>query len=119
MDTLNPGKAWRKRHDQHVARKIYSEELRRDAVQLYRTNPHAVVVGIAADLGVLDSTLPGWLREAGVPVHPRPGRSSPVAAVPTESPSEELTRLRARVSSSPWAIRSSRRCRTRKPALCR
>src|SRR3954454_2281562 len=57
---LNPGRAWRKREDQTVARKTYSEEFRRDAVELYRTTPGATVVGIAGDLGIMDGTLPAW-----------------------------------------------------------
>src|SRR3954447_17496168 len=68
MDTLNPGLAWRKREDQTVARKTYSEEFRGDAVELYRSTPGATVVGIAADLGIMDSTLSAWLKAAGVPV---------------------------------------------------
>ena len=97
MDTLNPGRAWRKREDQTVARKTYSEEFRRDAVELYRTTPGATVVGIAADLGIMDGTLSAWLKAAGVEVHRRPGgRSGPPPD--GETPERELARLRARVS---------------------
>ena len=97
MDTLNPGRAWRKREDQTVARKTYSEEFRRDAVELYRTTPGATVVGIAADLGIMDGTLSAWLKAAGVPLHPRPGgRSGPAPG--GETPEQELARLRTRVS---------------------
>ena len=96
MDTLNPGRAWRKREDQTVARKTYSEEFRRDAVELYRSTPGATVVGIAADLGIMDGTLSAWLRAAGVEVHRRPGgRSGPPPD--GETPEQELARLRARV----------------------
>ena len=97
MDTLNPGLAWRKREDQTVARKTYPEEFRRDAVELYRTTPGATVVGIAADLGIMDGTLSAWLKAAGVEVHRRPGgRSGPPPD--GETPEQELARLRARVS---------------------
>jgi transposase len=97
VDTLNPGLAWRKRDDQTVARKTYSEEFRRDAVELYRSTPGATVVGIAADLGIMDTTLSAWLKAAGVPLHSRPtgGRTGPPDG---ESPEQELVRLRARVS---------------------
>jgi transposase len=96
LDTLNPGSAWSKREDQTVARKTYSEEFRRDAVELYRTTPGATVVGIAADLGIMDSTLSAWLKAAGVEVHRRPGgRSGPPPD--GETPEQELARLRARV----------------------
>ena len=74
MDTLNSGSAGRKREDQTVARKTYSEEFRRDAVELYRSTPGATVVGIAGDLGVMDSTLSAWLKAAGVPLHSRISR---------------------------------------------
>jgi transposase len=97
LDTLNPGRAWRKREDQTVARKTYSEEFRRDAVELYRTTAGATVVGIAADLGIMDGTLSAWLKAAGVEVHRRPGgRSGPPPD--GETPEQELARLRARVS---------------------
>ena len=98
MDTLNPGSAWRKRDDQTVARKTYSEEFRRDAVELYRSTPGATVVGIAGDLGIMDTTLSAWLKTAGVPLHSRTsgGRTDPPPD--GETPDQELTRLRARVA---------------------
>ena len=81
-----------------MARKTYSEEFRRDAVELYRTTPGATVVGIAADLGIMDSTLSAWLRAAGVEVHRRPaGRSAPPGPG-GEPPEQELARLRSRVA---------------------
>jgi transposase len=97
VDTLNPGSARRKRDDQTVARKTYSEEFRRDAVELYRSTPGATVVGIAADLGIMDTTLSSWLKAAGVPLHSRTpgGRGGPADG---ESPDQELVRLRARVA---------------------
>jgi transposase len=98
VDTLNPGRAWRKREDQTVARKTYSEEFRRDAVELYRSTPGATVVGIAGDLGIMDSTLSAWLRAAGVPVHGRPQAPDDRSAQPGETADQELQRLRARVT---------------------
>ncbi len=81
-----------------MARKTYSDEFRRDAVELYRSTPTATVVGIAADLGIMDTTLSGWLKAAGVPLHSRTagGRSHPPPD--GESPDRELARLRARVA---------------------
>ncbi|WP_244522799.1 hypothetical protein [Geodermatophilus africanus] len=32
---------------------------------MYRSTPGATVVGIAGDLGIMDSTLSGWLKDAG------------------------------------------------------
>ena len=92
------GPAWRKREDQTVARKTYSEEFRRDAVELYRTTPGATVVGIASDLGIMDSTLSAWLKAAGVPLHPRAGGRTGSPPTGAETPDQELTRLRARVA---------------------
>jgi len=81
-----------------VARKTYSEEFRRDAVELYRTTPGATVVGIAADLGIMDGTLSAWLKAAGVEVHRRAGGAS--GPPPDgETPEQELARLRSRVAA--------------------
>lgn len=80
-----------------MARKTYSEKFRRDAVELYRSMPGATVVGIANDLGIMDSTLSAWLKSAGVAVRghgPRKDSSPPGEA---ESPAQEVSRLRARV----------------------
>jgi transposase len=98
LDTLNPGLAWRKREDQTVARKTYSEEFRRDAVELYRTTPGATVVGIAADLGIMDGTLSAWLKAAGVELHRRPGGRSGTPPPGGETAEQELARLRSRVA---------------------
>ena len=98
MDTLIPGSAWRKREDQTVARKTYSEEFRRAAVELYRSTPGATVVAIAGDLGIMDSTLSAWLKAAGVAVR-APGSRAPSGPPPGgETPAQELERLRSRVA---------------------
>lgn len=96
MDTLNPSLARRKREDLLMARKTYSAEFRRDAVELYRTTPTATVAGIAADLGIMDTTLSGWIKAAGVPIR---GQSRPRAVAPPagETAEQELARLRSRV----------------------
>jgi transposase len=55
------------------------------------------VVGIAGDLGIMDSTLSAWLKAAGVAVRgpSRRPEASPPGGV--ETPAAEVTRLRARV----------------------
>jgi len=58
VDTLKPGLAWRKREDLLMARKTYSAEFRRDAVELYRTTGSATVAKIAADLGIMEPSTP-------------------------------------------------------------
>ena len=96
MDTLILGLAWRKRDDLVMARKTYSAEFRRDAVELYRSMPTATVAGIAADLGIMDTTLSNWIKAAGVPIRgqSRPARTGPPGGL---TPEEEVVRLRARV----------------------
>jgi transposase len=78
-----------------MARKSYSEEFRRSAVDLYATTDGATIAGIAEDLGVTHGTLSAWVRAAGVPI--RGARSSPGASPPPD-PGDELARLRARVA---------------------
>ncbi|NKY05391.1 transposase, partial [Cellulomonas hominis] len=48
-----------------MARKSYSEEFRRQAVDLYESTPGATVRGIAADLGIVRGTLRHWLEVYG------------------------------------------------------
>ena len=48
-----------------MVRKNYSEEFRRQAVDLYESTPGATVRGIAEDLGIVRGTLRGWLEVYG------------------------------------------------------
>ena len=50
---------------QRMARKSYSEEFRRQAVDLYESTPGATLRAIAADLGIVRGTLSQWVREHG------------------------------------------------------
>ena len=91
-----------------MARKNYTEEFRRQAVDLYRSTPGATLRGIAADLGISRHTLqdvgaragPGGTAEAR-----RPGRSSePAGRADGERGGRgrreaELAALRARVAA--------------------
>ena len=74
-------------------KKNYSEEFRRDAVELYRVTEGATVAQIAADLGIAHGSLSAWLRAAGVPIR-RPGRTAAPPG-PAETPEQEAVRLRA------------------------
>ncbi len=89
-----------------MARKNYSDEFRRQAVDLYESTPGATVRGIAEDLGVERGTLRHWLDLFGTgrktaadgtltrsPLQPRVVASAPEG----EAPEEEVVRLRARV----------------------
>jgi transposase len=48
-----------------MARKTYSEEFRRQAVELYETTPGATLRGIARDLGIQGGTLSDWVKRLG------------------------------------------------------
>ncbi|GAA2121635.1 hypothetical protein GCM10009824_24230 [Kocuria atrinae] len=63
-----------------MARKNYSEEFRRQAVDLYESTPAATVRGIAADLGVERGTLRHWLARYGT------GKKTSADGSPTPSP---------------------------------
>ncbi len=76
-----------------MARKTYSEEFRRDAVELYRVSEGATISKIAGDLGITDATLSVWIKAAGVAIRGRHG-----AAGVQVHDGDELARLRARVS---------------------
>ncbi len=56
------------------------------------------MVGIAGDLGIMDSTLSAWLKAAGVPVRSRRPGPDDESGPPRETPAQELDRLRARVA---------------------
>ena len=87
-----------------MARKTYSEEFRRQAVELYESTPGATYRGIAADLGITRNTLKDWVASLG-----RASTASTTASTPIRpagatgparpgSPQAELTALRARVA---------------------
>jgi len=63
-----------------MARKNYSEEFRRQAVELYESTPGATVRGIAADLGVERGTLRHWLGLHGT------GKKTATDGTATRSP---------------------------------
>ena len=56
------------------------------------------MVGIAGDLGIMDTTLSAWLKAAGVPVRSRHPGSDDGSPSPGETPAAELARLRSRVA---------------------
>jgi len=99
-----------------MARKTYSEEFRRQAVDLYESTPGATLRGIAGDLGISRHTLQDWVATRGRASticttstadaaaagagggagSPRPG---PSRAARAGSPQAELAALRARVAA--------------------
>ena len=93
-----------------MARKNYSDEFRRQAVDLYESTPGATVRGIADDLGVERGTLRHWLEQFGTgkktaadgtltssPLKTdRPSRGVSRPGV-VETPEQQIARLEARV----------------------
>ena len=92
-----------------MARKNYSDEFRRQAVDLYESTPGATVRGIADDLGVERGTLRHWLDVYGTgkktaadgtlttsPLKPQQPPS--VSAARDETAEQRIVRLEARVS---------------------
>jgi len=93
-----------------MARKNYSEEFRRQAVDLYESTPGATVRGIAEDLGIVRGTLRHWLEAYGTgektavdgtltssPLQSKPPAQPPSAAGEDETSEQTITRLEARV----------------------
>lgn len=91
-----------------MVRKHYSDEFRRQAVDLYESTPGATVRGIAADLGVERGTLRHWLDQYGTgrktaadgtaarsPLTPR---TAPAEPARDETPAQRIARLEGRVA---------------------
>jgi transposase len=90
-----------------MARKTYSDEFRRQAVDLYESTPGATLRGIAADLGISRHTLQLWVHALD------PSPSSVPSSAPSSVPAvrdgrragrpgsalAELAELRARVAA--------------------
>ena len=90
-----------------MARKNYSEEFRRQAVDLYESTPGATVRGIAEDLGIVRGTLRHWLEAYGTgkktaadgsltssPLQSKTTTNSPTAPG-DETPEQKIARLEA------------------------
>lgn len=93
-----------------MARKNYSEEFRRQAVDLYESTPGATVRGIAEDLGIVRGTLRGWLEAYGTgkktaadgtltfsPLQSKTSGSPSLSGAVDETPEQKVARLEARV----------------------
>ena len=91
-----------------MARRSYSEEFRRQAVELYRSTPGATIQGIAADLGVTRDALSTWIkaRPAAADQAPQgpPADSEPAGAPPPRrgrpaGTAARITELEAQVAA--------------------
>ncbi len=97
-----------------MARKNYSEEFRRQAVDLYESTPGATVRSIAEDLGIVRGTLRHWLEVHGTgkktapdgtqtrsPLKPTSLNSASSPGSPPdgvdETPEQRIARLEGRV----------------------
>jgi transposase len=112
MDTLIPARCWGSEMICLMARKSYSDEFRRQAVDLYESTPGATFKGIAADLGVSRGVLTEWVRTmgttsaVGTPAGGSPGPVSGAASAGRgargagkgESAAARIARLEARVA---------------------
>ena len=94
-----------------MARKNYSDEFRRQAVDLYESTPGATVRGIAEDLGIVRGTLRQWLEAYGTgkktaadgtlttsPLHANRPVSPESSGPAGQTPEQKIARLEARVS---------------------
>jgi transposase len=91
-----------------MARKSYSEEFRRQAVDLYESTPGATVRGIAEDLGIVRGTLRHWLEVYGtgkktaadgtLTSSPLPSKPAVEAVRGDETSEQKIARLEARVA---------------------
>lgn len=95
-----------------MARKNYSEEFRRQAVDLYVSTPGATPRGIAEDLGIVRGTLRQWLETHGTgkktaadgTLTDSPLRSAPTAS--TSNPDEPLEQRVARLEAENAQLRA-------------
>lgn len=95
MDTLNPASCWGSEKILSMARKSYTDEFRRQAVDLYESTPGATLRGIADDLGIARGTLADWVKTFGTGSTTAPISSPRMPAGRPETPAEKVARLEA------------------------
>jgi transposase len=78
-----------------MARKSYSEEFRRQAVDLYESTPGATLKGIADDLGISRGTLSDWVKALGTGSTTAPISSPRTPLGQPETQLEKVARLEA------------------------
>jgi transposase len=81
-----------------MARKNYSDEFRRQAVDLYESTPGATLRGIAEDLGISRGTLADWVKTFGTGSTTAPTGSPRTPSSLPETAAEKLARLEAEVA---------------------
>ena len=78
-----------------MARKNYSDEFRRQAVDLYESTPGATLRGIADDLGISRGTLSDWVKALGTGSTTAPISAPRTTPGKPETAAERVTRLEA------------------------
>ena len=78
-----------------MARKTYSDEFRRQAVDLYESTPGATLKGIADDLGISRGTLSDWVKALGTGSTTAPITSPRITPGRPETAADRLARLEA------------------------
>src|SRR4051812_3457255 len=82
-----------------MARKNYTDEFRRRAVDLYESTPGATLKGIADDLGISRGTLADWVKMFGSGSTTAPINSRRIPSGRPETPAEKVARLEAEVAA--------------------
>jgi len=82
-----------------MARKNYTDEFRRRAVDLYESTPGATLKGIAVDLGISRGALKEWVDKLGCGTAAA-GAQVPAAAVRPESQAARITRLEVELTAA-------------------
>ena len=78
-----------------MARKNYTDEFRRRAVDLYESTPGVTLKGIAGDLGISWGALKEWVGKLGSETTLAGTRASAASAVRSESQAANVSRLEA------------------------
>ena len=78
-----------------MARKNYTDEFRRQAVDLYESTPGATLRGIADDLGISRGTLADWVKTFGTGSTTAPISSPRTPFEPAGDAAEKVARLEA------------------------
>lgn len=78
-----------------MARKNYTDEFRRQAVDLYESTPGATLRGIADDLGISRGTLSDWVKTFGTGSTTAPITPPRTPAGRSETQAEKVARLEA------------------------
>ena len=95
MDTLNPASCWGSEKILSMARKNYTDDFRRQAVDLYESTPGATLRGIADDLGISRDTLSQWVKTFGTGSTTAPISTPQMPAGRPETQAEKVARLEA------------------------